>query len=184
MREFILGYLLNAAWEAPLIAAGAFLLLRFVRLDARERCWMGIGFLMLAVMLPALDRRLAPSFSPPTLPEAVSYAVSPDLPAAAPPSAVMPVTDVARTPSASPTPTPAPGQVTLAPLVGLGLLWAFLAAVVVGSGRLAMGPGSLSSPPLCSPRCGAWRPRTAERRSGCGLQTTLPSRRWLAASRR
>ena len=139
MREFILGYLLNAAWEAPLIAAGAFLLLRFVRLDARERCWMGIGFLMLAVMLPALDRRLAPSFSPPTLPEAVSYAVSPDLPSAAPPSAVMPVTDVARTPSASPTPTPAPGQVTLAPLVGLGLLWAFLAAVVVGSGRLAMG---------------------------------------------
>jgi hypothetical protein len=37
MREFILGYLLNAAWEAPLIAAGAFLLPRLAKLDARER---------------------------------------------------------------------------------------------------------------------------------------------------
>jgi beta-lactamase regulating signal transducer with metallopeptidase domain len=140
MREFILGYLLNAAWEAPLIAAGGLLLLRFGRLDARERCWMGIGFLMLAVMLPALDPRLAPSFTPPALPEAVSYAVAPDLPAAAPLPVVTPAAvDIAPAPSASPTPPHVSGQVTLAPLIGLGLLWAFLAALVVGVVRLAVG---------------------------------------------
>ena len=65
MGDFILGYLLNAAWEAPLICAGAFLLLRFVRLDARERCWMGIGFLMLAVVLPARDPPGSRHRSPP-----------------------------------------------------------------------------------------------------------------------
>jgi beta-lactamase regulating signal transducer with metallopeptidase domain len=136
MGDFILGYLLNAAWEAPLICAGAFLLLRFVRLDARERCWMGIGFLMLAVVLPALDPRMAPSFAPPTLPEAVSYAVAPDLPAAAPASAI---TDIAPMVSAQPAPEHAPGRITLAPLIGLGLLWAFLAAVAIGVARLAIG---------------------------------------------
>ena len=137
MGDFILGYLLNAAWEAPLICAGALLLLRFVRLDARERCWMGIGFLMLAVVLPALDPRLAASFAPPTLPEAVSYAVAPpDLTAATPAPAIL---DVAPPTSASSAPAHASGQVMLAPLIGLGLLWAFLAAIVIGVTRLAVG---------------------------------------------
>jgi len=140
MREFILGYLLNAAWEAPLIAAGAFLLPRFARLDARERCWIGIGSLMLAVMLPALDPRLAPSFTPPTLPQAVSYAVAPDGPAAAPTTAPTPDgAYIPPRPSVSPTSALALGQVTLAPLVGLGLLWLFIAAMVAGAARLAAG---------------------------------------------
>jgi len=135
MRDFILGYLLNAAWEAPLIAAGGLLLLRFARLEARERCWMGIGFLMLAVALPALDPRLAPSFAPPVLPEAVSYAVAPDLPGAAPAR-----TDIAPTSLAvAPAPEHSAGQLTLAPVLGLGLLWAFLAAVAIGVVRLGVG---------------------------------------------
>jgi len=148
MREFILGYLLNAAWEAPLIAAGAFLLPRLAKLDARERCWMGIGLLALAVALPALDPRLAPSFAPPALPQAVAYAVSPDLPATAPALTVADIgssapapTLVSATPQ-KPSATPAPhlpGRVTLSPMIGVALLWAFLAAVAAGVTRLAVG---------------------------------------------
>jgi beta-lactamase regulating signal transducer with metallopeptidase domain len=138
MGDFILGYLLNAAWEAPLICAGAFLLLRFVRLDARERCWMGIGFLMLAVTLPALDPRLAPSFAPPPLPQAVSYAVAPDLPVA---TTAPSFPDVAPSAPAAVAPTTAlaSGQLTLPPFLAKGLLWAFLAAAVIGSARLVVG---------------------------------------------
>jgi beta-lactamase regulating signal transducer with metallopeptidase domain len=149
MGDFILGYLLNAAWEAPLIAAGAFLLLRFARLDARERCWMGIGFLMLVVTLPALDPRLAPSFAPPALPQAVSYAVAPDMAAVGPPPTIADVaatTPIALKPaapsfaaSAQPAPAHQAGRLTLAPYIGAGLLWAFLAAVLVGGVRLAVG---------------------------------------------
>ena len=140
MGDFILGYLLNAAWEAPLIAVAALLLLRLARLDARERCWMGIGFLALSVTLPALDPRLMPSFTPPVLPEAVSYAVAPDLPAV---PAVQTVPDVAtQTPApvvaAAATPS-AQDKLTLPAFVGMGLLWAFLAAVVVGLARLGVG---------------------------------------------
>jgi len=143
MGDFILGYLLNAAWEAPLIAVAALLLLKFVRLDARERCWLGIGFLALSVMLPALDPRLVASFKAPVLPEAVSYAVAPDLPAAAPaPTVSEPAlaTAIPSAPSAAPiVEPPAQDKLTLPAFVGLGLLWGFLAAVVVGLVRLSIG---------------------------------------------
>ena len=152
MGDLVLGYLLNAAWEAPLIAFGAFVLLRLVRLDARERCWMGIGFLMLAVVLPALDRRLAPSFAPPTLPEAVSFAVAPDMAATTPTvdhDALTQTTDRSAPiqaaydqPAAAPdvmASAHGPGKLTLTPFIGRGLLWAFLAALAVGVARLAVG---------------------------------------------
>ena len=144
MADFILAYLLNAAWEAPLIAAGAFLLLRFARLEARERCWLGLGFLMLAVTLPALDPRLAPSFAPPTLPEAVTYAVAPDLPATTPTPTLIDI-GASNVTVATPSPTSslkaghAGGNLTLAPGVGVALLWAFLAATVLGAARLVLG---------------------------------------------
>ena len=150
MGDVMLGYLLNAAWEAPLIAAAAVLLLRFARLEARERCWMGIGFLMLAVTLPALDPRLASSFAAPVLPQAVSYAVAPDLPATAqtpapadivPSSAPVRLADSLPAPLSSSTPASSSlaGKLTLAPIVGAALLWAFLVATMVGAARLAMG---------------------------------------------
>ena len=153
MRDFILGYLLNAAWEAPLIAAAVFVLLRFARLDARERCWTGIGCLALAVVLPALDPRLAPSFAPPVLPEAVAYAVAPPLPASMTDATLA---DQAPAPIPLAAPVGAPGAlstspavlhaasaspegITLAPLVGKVMVWLFLAALVLGAGRLILG---------------------------------------------
>ena len=147
MRDFILGYLLNAAWEAPLIAASAFLLLRLAKLDARERCWAGIGCLALAVVLPALDPRLASALTPPALPQAVSFAVAPPLPITEPlmaPSAAAP--DVTQVPVSTPVSTAASvsapsleAAVTLAPFVGQAMVWLFLAAMVLGGGRLALG---------------------------------------------
>jgi len=139
MGDFILGYLLNAAWEAPLIAVAAILLLKFARLDARERCWMGIGFLALSVTLPAVDPRLMSSFTPPALPEAVSYAVAPDLPAAPTTQAVPDIAMQTPAPVVAAATTPAQDRLTLPAVVGMGLLWAFLAAVVVGLARLAVG---------------------------------------------
>jgi beta-lactamase regulating signal transducer with metallopeptidase domain len=147
MRDFILGYLLNAAWEAPLIAAGVFLLLRFAKLDARERCWAGIGCLALAVVLPAVDPRLASALKPPALPQLVSYAVAPPLPITEPllaPSAAGP--DLAPPPGVTPISAAVPASaassteaVTLAPLVGQAMVWLFLAAIALGAGRLALG---------------------------------------------
>ena len=140
MGDFILGYLLNAAWEAPLIAIAAILLLRFARLDARERCWLGIGFLALTVTLPALDPRFIAAFKAPVLPEAVSYAVAPDLPAT---PIVRAVPEIAMQTPAPVTPPPAASpmqdNVTLPAIVGMGLLLAFLAAVIVGLARLGVG---------------------------------------------
>ncbi len=143
MGDFVLGYLLNAAWEAPLIAVAAILLLRLARLDARERCWMGIGFLALSVTLPALDPRLVSSFKAPVLPEAVSYAIAPDLPAAAPapkaPEAALETAAPATLSAAPIVEQPARDKLTLPAIVGMSLLWGFLAAVVVGLARLGVG---------------------------------------------
>jgi beta-lactamase regulating signal transducer with metallopeptidase domain len=109
---------------------------------------MGIGLLALAVVLPALDPRLAPSFAPLALPQAVTYAVSPDLPAAAPAPTVADVGSSAPAPSLvsdapqKPDATPAPrlpGRIALPPVIGVALLWAFLAAVAAGVARLAIG---------------------------------------------
>ncbi len=159
MRDFILGYLLNAAWEAPLIAAGAFVLLRFAKLDARERCWSGIGCLALAVVLPTLDPRLASSFTPPALPQAVSYAIAPPLPSEQP--ALAPTPDLTPVPVSTAVPAPvaapaaaSPQAITLAPLVGQAMVWLFLVGIVLGAGRLTLG--------LVAARRLAWRAQPIE----------------------
>ncbi len=60
MQESFAGYLLNAAWQAPVVALCALIVTRFGGLapQARNRVWL--GFLGIAVILPAiaLDRLL------------------------------------------------------------------------------------------------------------------------------
>ena len=53
MRELLVAYLLNAAWQIPLAAVGAPLVCRFAGLTpkARNRVWL--GFLLAATLLPA-----------------------------------------------------------------------------------------------------------------------------------
>ncbi len=54
MTALLLAYLFNAAWQAPLIALGAWLLGRMTDVSARWRCWGWVGFLVMAVVSPAL----------------------------------------------------------------------------------------------------------------------------------
>ena len=58
MQHFLLGYLLNAAWQIPLIALGGMVFSRAAKLAPREACWAWIGLLALAVVLPALKIQL------------------------------------------------------------------------------------------------------------------------------
>ncbi|THD52092.1 M56 family metallopeptidase [Phenylobacterium sp.] len=61
MRELLVAYLLNAAWQIPLAAIGAPLVCRFAGLTpkARNRVWL--GFLLAGALAPAL------AFKPPTI---------------------------------------------------------------------------------------------------------------------
>ena len=53
MIEALLDYVLNAAWQAPLVGLGAFVLVRAARLSPRDRCAAFSAFVPLAVLLPA-----------------------------------------------------------------------------------------------------------------------------------
>lgn len=61
MRETVIDYLLNAAWQLPLVAAGAWTLSRALSAPAARRAWLWSGFLGLALVLPV---RLHPIASP------------------------------------------------------------------------------------------------------------------------
>jgi beta-lactamase regulating signal transducer with metallopeptidase domain len=61
MREALIDYLVNAAWQLPLIAAGAWALGRVLTPSAARRAWLWSGFLGLALVLPL---RLHPIASP------------------------------------------------------------------------------------------------------------------------
>jgi beta-lactamase regulating signal transducer with metallopeptidase domain len=53
IEQAILDFLVNAAWQVPLLAAGAAILLRLARPGPAWRCRIGSGFLLLALLLPA-----------------------------------------------------------------------------------------------------------------------------------
>jgi beta-lactamase regulating signal transducer with metallopeptidase domain len=99
MQETLAGYLLNAAWQAPVVALCALIVTRFGGLSpqARNRVWL--GFLAMAVILPAvaLDALL-----PHTLPvvaraPAMDAIVSPD--ALPDPSAMSALPDAVSAPA-------------------------------------------------------------------------------------
>jgi beta-lactamase regulating signal transducer with metallopeptidase domain len=53
MRDLLVAYLLNAAWQIPLAAIGAPLVCRFAGLTPRARNRVWLGFLLAATLLPA-----------------------------------------------------------------------------------------------------------------------------------
>jgi beta-lactamase regulating signal transducer with metallopeptidase domain len=64
MREAVMDYLVNAGWQLPLIAAGAWALGRVVTAPAARRAWLWSGFLGLALVLPLRLHPIAPPLVP------------------------------------------------------------------------------------------------------------------------
>ncbi|THD81821.1 MAG: hypothetical protein E7812_03120 [Phenylobacterium sp.] len=60
MRQALVDYLVNAAWQLPLLALGAAILSRAARIGPRQRCWLWSGFLVLALVLPLQLNLVAP----------------------------------------------------------------------------------------------------------------------------
>ena len=60
MQQALVGYLINAAWQAPLVMLGAMIVARFGGLAPRARNLVWLAFLVMAVVSPALpvDRPL------------------------------------------------------------------------------------------------------------------------------
>src|SRR6185437_14788475 len=54
MQQLLASYLLNAAWQVPIVALCAFAIARFAGLEPRARNRLWLGFLAVAAILPAL----------------------------------------------------------------------------------------------------------------------------------
>jgi beta-lactamase regulating signal transducer with metallopeptidase domain len=77
MRQVLVDYLINAAWQLPLLALGAFALARVASLTARQRCWLWSAFLILALVLPVKLSLALPFGAPAEATAAPVVAVAP-----------------------------------------------------------------------------------------------------------
>jgi beta-lactamase regulating signal transducer with metallopeptidase domain len=134
MVDGLLGYLVNAAWQAPLLAAGAWTLTRVGQLAPRGRNRVWLACLALTVVLPMVD--LGATAAPPPPPPAV---VANDVP-----TRVVALRPATATPTFIRRPAPvvaAPPRLALKldDRVALGLLAIFAAAMAIGLARLFIG---------------------------------------------
>ena len=136
MQQLLAGYLLNAAWQVPVVAAIALIVARFAGLSPRARNALWIAFLGVAAVLPALA--LA-ALLPHATPSVARVAASAMLDAQAVAPTVVPVH---AAPAAQPEISLAPWSVwtmtALFGLVALGLV-ARLAAAAAAARRLVAG---------------------------------------------
>ena len=131
MQQALVGYLINAAWQAPLVMAGAMIVARFGGLAPRARNLAWLAFLVMAVVSPAL---------PVDLPLAERAVAQPAV-AIAPKTADIAISAVAVAPT-----TPKPPQASFGRLLRIGLDWrsasliklAFCAAAAAALARLTV----------------------------------------------
>ncbi len=133
MVDGLLGYLINAAWQAPLLAGCTWILTRVSQLAPRGRNCVWLACLALTLVLPMVD---------------LGGAATPKAPAVAADTA--PATRVVDLRPSAPTPTflqrPAPEAIApprvalkLDDRLGLALLAVFALALTIGLGRLTVG---------------------------------------------
>ncbi len=53
LQPVVAEYVINSLWQLPLLAAGAWFLLRMVKAGPQVQYWVWIGVLLIAVLLPA-----------------------------------------------------------------------------------------------------------------------------------
>jgi beta-lactamase regulating signal transducer with metallopeptidase domain len=138
MVDGLLAYLINAAWQAPLLAAGAWTLTRVSQLEPRGRNRVWLACLALSVVLPLVDLSAAPPIIQAPVPATEHSPAAVDLRAA--PTPAMPAaahtTQTVREPEIQAPPRLA---LKLNDRIALGLIAVFAAALAIGLGRLLVG---------------------------------------------
>ena len=120
MQQLLASYLLNAAWQVPIVALCAFAIARFAGLEPRARNRLWLGFLAVAAILPALPVAALLPHAAPTVTR---------VPADAPVDAVA----LAAAPHAAPSLAPA---VALAPWAAWAMTGLFAAVALALTFRL------------------------------------------------
>jgi len=125
MQDFLAGYLINAAWQAPVVAFCAYLAARFGGLGPRARNRLWLAALAVATLLPAVSLG-------DVLPRAVPTVARVESGAAVDPAALPPATAPAPVPAAEPAlrlaPWSAAAMAGLLALVGAALVARILVA--------------------------------------------------------
>jgi len=79
MERFLIEYLVNSIWQVPLLAAGAWLILRTVRPGPLVQHWVWVSVLPLMLAMPLLTLRGAVAIQPVPAPVPAAGAVSGDI---------------------------------------------------------------------------------------------------------